>query len=146
MAAEECSRLPNIPAISGAQTLVEAIDQLRNQMTEQFNTLKTAVNTLETAVATLQTDITARFNANDINATARLYNSTINNAQTPFQPLQDRHNMPVHNFPVNGEALSHLNRLELQTILRAYNLSTDGDIHERRKRLASYIGIVVQVF
>ena len=77
IAAEECSCLPNIPAISGAQTLVEAIDQLRNQMTEQFNTLKTSVNTLQTDVTTLRadvttlrtevttlgTDMTARFNA-----------------------------------------------------------------------------------
>ena len=32
------------------------------------------------------------------------------------------------------------------SLLRAYNLSTDGSIDDKRKRLAQHIGVVVQVF
>ena len=44
----------------------------------------------------------------EINSAARVYNSTINNPRTAFQPIQNLHNEPVQGFPNNGDAISHL--------------------------------------
>jgi len=56
-AVKECFCLPNISAIRDSQTLIEAIDQLRNQMTKQFNILQVNITTLQTNITTLQTNV-----------------------------------------------------------------------------------------
>ncbi|MCJ1225982.1 hypothetical protein MMC12_002631 [Toensbergia leucococca] len=144
---------PNYVDIIGQ--LCDEIGQLRDEMrqsatrmTERFDSLQTEMITMRAAVTTVQADITiiqadisaihTQLDASEGNAIARLFNSTINNPQTPFQPLQNRHNMPVQSFPENAT--------ELTTILREYNLSNDGSVIDKRKRLAQYIGVVVQVF
>jgi len=69
-------------------------------------------------------------------------NSTINNPQTLFHHIRDRHSTPTQGFPANGEGLSNLTRAEFTKFLRAYDLSTDGSVDEKKKRLGQFIGIV----
>ena len=54
-ASEECSRLPNIPAINNSQTLVDLIGQLRDEMrqsatrmTERFDSLQADISAIHT--------------------------------------------------------------------------------------------------
>ena len=48
--------------------------------------------------------------SSETNAVSRLFNSTINKPQTPFQPIQTRQNVAAPNAPPNGEALASLSR------------------------------------
>lgn len=58
-ASEECSRLPNIPAINDSQTLVDLIGELRNEMRTGIRTMSTAVATIQADIGIMRTDITA---------------------------------------------------------------------------------------
>ena len=76
-AAEECSHLSNIQlsVIANSQALVEAINQLRDgvtqlatRTTDRFDTLEAALTTVQADIATLRADVTTHHT----NITARL--------------------------------------------------------------------------
>jgi hypothetical protein len=73
-ASEECSRLPNIPAINNSQTLVDLIGQLRDEMgqlrdelrqsatrtTERFDSLQANITIIQTDISAIHTRLDAR--------------------------------------------------------------------------------------
>ena len=58
-AAEECSRLPNIPAINDSQTLINLIGQLRDEMRLSATQTRERFDILQAEITILRTDVTA---------------------------------------------------------------------------------------
>ena len=65
MAAEECSRLPNIPGINDSRTLVDLIGQMRDEMrvsiTQIRNEIGVSITQMRDEMRTLSTQTTERF-------------------------------------------------------------------------------------
>ena len=67
---QECALFPNIPAVNNSQTLIDVINELRDETrrtaaatTLHFNTLQAEIGTLRTDIGTLRTEITSRLDA-----------------------------------------------------------------------------------
>jgi alpha-galactosidase len=119
--------LANLSAVNNEQTFPHLVNQLREEITRQFADLNTRITTLETSITTrldaryhlyklLQSRrLTILFSNGNIGA--RLFNSTINNPQTPFLELRDRNNQPIPGFPANGEQLAKLTSENYPSVL-----------------------------
>ncbi|PUU76325.1 hypothetical protein B9Z19DRAFT_1129851 [Tuber borchii] len=83
----------------------------------------------------------ARVVSNHCNWSARAHNNLANHPMAHLCPLRTPQNKDIANFPPNKAAIEGLDENELNVLLSAYDLSTAGDIVQRKLRFIRHIGI-----
>ncbi|KAL8745204.1 MAG: hypothetical protein Q9190_002637 [Brigantiaea leucoxantha] len=104
--------------------------------------LEKSVESLKADFSSFKDELIARIDSCEFNSQARTRNSHITHTKTPLHPLRDRMNQAVHPFPKDGEALSKLTSAEAEILLRAFQLSCDGDMEEKRLRIQEFVGMI----
>ena len=78
----------------------------------------------------------------EYNSCARLHNGFIRDPDHPLKPLRSTlTNADVPGFPATITVLTAMTGAQIDPILAAFGLATDGMVSERRQRLRFYIGL-----
>ncbi|KAK5652395.1 hypothetical protein OQA88_10587 [Cercophora sp. LCS_1] len=139
--ATQVERFNNLPAVAGGDRIVQAIQDMTQQLRQYFRVEIQQVR--EDLRAEIQQVHTA-LQAYDTNATARLINNHKVRAPThELEPLVDvRTGAAIPHFPETINQLMDLQLAEANAILSALGTSTAGNLAAKRARIKRCCGIL----
>ncbi|KAF2478448.1 hypothetical protein BDY17DRAFT_328513 [Neohortaea acidophila] len=120
----ELQHCQNLPAIAGAQEILAAIAQLREQMNR------------------MERNLTSRMSANDHNSIARTQNSLLTSRDENLSPLHNpTTNAAIPDFPSTPREIDQLPAQAANATLGALGQGTDGSLPVKRQRIRITVGL-----
>ncbi|KAF8476138.1 hypothetical protein BDZ91DRAFT_758635 [Kalaharituber pfeilii] len=118
--AVQFERMQNMPVIAAENRILRAINEVRDQLSEQIHRVHS-----------------------EINMYARLNNSRIIHENVPLFPLYGQDNQPVAHFPLTIAHLRGLDNNQINKLFQAFGLPLrDEELEIKRRSFGQYIGLI----